>query len=603
MARSILIVKLGASGDVVRTTPLLRALDGEVTWVTAPANVALLPDDTPRPDMQAVLVEVLDPEAARRVLPGRHFDLVLSLDDEDDAVDVASLVDAGEFAGAFRGDDGALTYTDSSAAWFDMGLISRFGKARADELKLANTRTYQEMLFEMAGLEFRGEEYVLRTPARRARRPHLVGIEARAGDRWPTKRWHRFDELAAALRTRGYEVRFFEQREDIADYIADIDECTLVVTGDSLALHLATALAVPVVALFTCTSAAEIHGYGRMTKVVSPRLAQAFYRTDYVREAVEAIALDDVLAAAETHLTAAPAAAPRVTIVLVNWNGRDDTLACLRSLEGLDYPDYDVVLVDNASADGSVAAVREAHPSVTVVENARNERFARANNQGIDIAFMRGSDFVFLLNNDTEVAPDVLTRLVEAARAPSVGMVGPKIYYFDPADVLWYAGGVVNLWKGLVAHRGIREKDRGQYDDGGDTGYITACAVLVRRACIDHVGGLDESYYIYGEDVDWCERARRAGFRLVYEPRARVWHKVSSSSGGKDVAGGLTPFKVVHKTRSMFRFFRRHAAWYQWPTILLFAAAYGAKAAVLMAASGNWGGLGALFRSVFSRRV
>jgi GT2 family glycosyltransferase len=295
---------------------------------------------------------------------------------------------------------------------------------------------------------------------------------------------------------------------------------------------------------------------------------------------------------------------PLVTIILVNWNGRDDTLACLESLAALDYPRerLHLVMVDNGSEDGSVAAVRGRYPDVEVVANDSNLRFARANNQGLDIAASRGSDFVLLLNNDTEVDPAALGRMVAAARRDdAIGMVGPKIYHYQPPDMIWYAGGVISLWRGLVAHRGIRETDRGQYDRGGDTGYITACALLVSRRCLQAVGGLDEGYFIYGEDADWCQRSRKAGFRIVYEPTARVWHKVSSSSGGRAVAGGLTPFKVVHKTRSMARFFAHHASWYHWLTIPWFAIGYGVKAAVMMVASGNWGGLRALL-TVFSRR-
>jgi len=297
---------------------------------------------------------------------------------------------------------------------------------------------------------------------------------------------------------------------------------------------------------------------------------------------------------------------PRVTVILVNWNGREDTLACLRSLAAIDYPRdrLDVVVVDNASSDGSVAAVREAFPDVTVVENAANERFARANNQGLDIARARGADYALLLNNDTEVAPDFLARLVEAAESDArIGMVGAKIFFHATPEVLWYAGGVVSLWRGLIAHEGIRETDRGQYDTRRDTGYITACCVLARRACVDAVGGLDEGYFIYGEDADWCQRARAAGFRVVVEPRARLWHKVSSSSGGKDVAGGLTPFKIVHKTRSMFRFFRRHARWYHWTTIPFFMAGSFVRAAVLMVASGNWAGLRTMVAVALRRRA
>jgi GT2 family glycosyltransferase len=150
------------------------------------------------------------------------------------------------------------------------------------------------------------------------------------------------------------------------------------------------------------------------------------------------------------------------------------------------------------------------------------------------------------------------------------------------------------LSKGLIAHRGIRERDSGQYDQAGDTGYITACCILVSRRCIETAGVLDDSYYMYGEDADWCHRARLAGFRIYYEPGAKIWHKVSSSSGGQNVSGGLTPFKVRHKIRSMLKFFSRYARWYHWLTIPVFAAGYFVRAAWMMARSRNWSGIGAM---------
>lgn len=294
---------------------------------------------------------------------------------------------------------------------------------------------------------------------------------------------------------------------------------------------------------------------------------------------------------------------PLVYVVLVNWNGKDDTLACLRSLRGVNYPNFRIVVVDNASADGSVEAIDAEFPDVTLVRNQKNEMFAGANNQGIEIALREGAEFVLLLNNDTEVDSNFLNHMVETAQsAPKIGMVGPKIYFFDQPEVLWYAGGVVNLRRGLVAHRGIREPDRGQFDTTGDTGYITACGILVSRECIDAVGVLDAEYFMYGEDMDWCYRARRAGFRVVYEPRSRVWHKVSSSSGGRNIPGGLTPFKVRHKIRSTLKFFGRYAKWHHWLTIPFFAVGYFFKSAWFMARSRNWAGIGAMVSAAVRKK-
>lgn len=254
---------------------------------------------------------------------------------------------------------------------------------------------------------------------------------------------------------------------------------------------------------------------------------------------------------------------PLIWIIIVNWNGKADTLACLSSLRKISYPSRHILVVDNASADGSVEAIRAQFPEVEVIVNEKNERFARANNHGMDKALAAGAEFVLLLNNDTEVAPDFLDHLVAAAAArPEVGMVAPKIYYHHDPQLLWFAGGRINFWTGRVLHRGLRQRDFPQKHDSPEAvDFLTGCAILAKRECLDKIGLLDESYYMYAEDVDWCWRARQAGFVCFYQPAAKIWHKVSASSGGA--------FKVYHKVRSNFLFFKTYAKWYHWPTIVL----------------------------------
>ncbi len=289
-----LIVKLGALGDVVRTTPLLRVLPGEVVWVTRRESLALLPVGKGRPAAAYAF------DALPAGFAGTRFDLVVSLDDEAPAARIASSVKATTLVGAYLDQQGEVAYTDSAAAWFDMGLSSRFGKARADELKKANTRTYQEILFEMVGRRFAGEEYLVKgvdsaaEPAQRIGAALVVGLETRADARWPSKRWDKFDALSQELAGQGFEVRVFQQRPSLEQYRDDIRCCDIVVTGDTLAMHLAMALRIPAAAIFTCTSPQEIYGYGRLTKIVSPRWEEAFYRSDYVAAAVQAVTLEQV---------------------------------------------------------------------------------------------------------------------------------------------------------------------------------------------------------------------------------------------------------------------------------------------------------------------
>lgn len=254
---------------------------------------------------------------------------------------------------------------------------------------------------------------------------------------------------------------------------------------------------------------------------------------------------------------------PLVWVLLVNWNGKNDTLACLASLRKVTYRPLHILVIDNASTDGSVEAVRAQFPEVKVLANARNERFARANNQGLQMALQAGAEFVLLLNNDTEVAPDFLAQLVQAMHAHhEAGMVAPKIYYHHDPNLIWFAGGKVNLWTGRVWHRGLRQFDSPErFTQTAAVDYLTGCAILIKRSCLEKIGGLDENYFMYAEDADWCWRAQRAGFVCLYHPAAKIWHKVGASAVGE--------FKIYHKVRGNFLFFKRYAKWYHWPTIVL----------------------------------
>ena len=256
-----LIIKLGAMGDVLRTTTLLRALPGPVTWVTRPVSMPLL-ENIPQ------IGELIPFEAAAGQLQGRHFRLAACLDDEPDACRLLDLVRYDRHVGA-QLENGVVGYGASAHSWYDMGLVSRFGKAQADELKRQNTRSYQDHLFEMFGLRFANEDYVFGTAGRDADR-RRIGIEMRADARWKWKRWVEYPALVDALRADGFDVYVFEQRDDLRAFIADVNGCGVIVTGDTLTMHIALALGKPTIAVFGPTSAPEIHGYGRLTKIVSP---------------------------------------------------------------------------------------------------------------------------------------------------------------------------------------------------------------------------------------------------------------------------------------------------------------------------------------------
>ena len=248
---------------------------------------------------------------------------------------------------------------------------------------------------------------------------------------------------------------------------------------------------------------------------------------------------------------------PKVAIIIVNWNGYEDTHACARSLLAQDYEPVEIYLVDNASEDNSAARLAGDFPGFTHIARGTNEGFAMANNFAMERALKENASYVLLLNNDTVVAPNFLRHLVDAAQAEArIGMVVPKMYLHDSLNEIWFAGGSVryNEWYPFK-HIGEGEKDVGQFDVPGETDFATACCVLVRAELIREVGMFDPIFGFYCEDVDWSLRARRAGWQLRYEPRARIWHRVNRSME----RARIDP--LYYSCRNVAIIARRHLPW------------------------------------------
>ncbi|TAK50681.1 MAG: glycosyltransferase family 2 protein [Bacteroidetes bacterium] len=284
---------------------------------------------------------------------------------------------------------------------------------------------------------------------------------------------------------------------------------------------------------------------------------------------------------------------PLVYCVILNLNGRALLLETLDSVLKMTYPRFEVLVVDNGSTDGSQDAVRTSYPNLVLIENGTNLGFGEGNNVGIRYAVEHGAEWVILLNNDIAVEPAMLTEMMNVAISnPNIGILSPKIYFFSEPDTFWYAGGKINFLTGIISHRGIREQDKGQYDASGETEYATGCAFLVKREVIQTVGMFDPVYFpAYTEDADWTERARRAGYSIMYVPKARMWHKVSSFSGG-----GMTPLKTQLKVEHNLIFFKRYAAWYHWLTIPLCIGAATLRFVLQQILKGNFRIITALFR-------
>lgn len=224
---------------------------------------------------------------------------------------------------------------------------------------------------------------------------------------------------------------------------------------------------------------------------------------------------------------------PKVVIIILNWNGKQDSLECLHSVRQLTYPNYDVLFIDNGSQDDSVACISQAFSDIQIIVNTKNLGFAEGNNVGIQKALEEKADYIFLLNNDTVVDCNLLNALVEAGeKTPEAGIFGGKMYYLEPPDCFYSAGASINFREFLVKPRGYKQKDQGQFDQVAEVDFIIGCGLLIKRQVIEDIGFLDPLYFAYFEDVDWCARARAKGYKILYIPESRMWHRVAASTGG-----------------------------------------------------------------------
>ena len=254
---------------------------------------------------------------------------------------------------------------------------------------------------------------------------------------------------------------------------------------------------------------------------------------------------------------------PSVWVVLVNYNGKEDTLECVASLKAQGYPGLHVVVVDNGSADGSATAFRQAiasDPLVTLIESPQNLGFAGGNNLGIRRALEAGADFVFLLNNDTVAEQGLVQGLADAAeRDKDIGALSPLVTYYRDPDRIWFYDGAFHEQLCYMRHRHMGAKVSSEALKTQDVNFISGCAMFIRREVLERVGLLDEDYFLYFEDVEFSWRVRKAGYRLVALPQVVVRHKVSASMGAAG-SNALTPLRAYYYGRNTFLFIRRQGS-------------------------------------------
>lgn len=248
--------------------------------------------------------------------------------------------------------------------------------------------------------------------------------------------------------------------------------------------------------------------------------------------------------------TARPDTWPPVTVIVLNWNGSPYLPDCLRALQALDYPDYRLLVVDNASTDGSVALLQKEFGEVPLLCNARNEGFAAGNNSGLRQV---ESEFAVLVNPDVIAPPFWLQALLQPMIDDErIGVAGGKLTY--PDGTIQFAGGEIHPPQAFPGHAGLREKDAGQYNALRDVTYVVGAGMTLRMSMLDQIGLLDEGYFLYYEDADLCVRARRAGYRVVYAPQAAAVHVESSTTDRR------SDFYWQQMFTSRWRFLLKHEA-------------------------------------------
>lgn len=255
--------------------------------------------------------------------------------------------------------------------------------------------------------------------------------------------------------------------------------------------------------------------------------------------------------------------APLVGIVTVNWNRWPDTVECLQSLERQTYPNFRIFLVDNGSTDGSAEILRRSFPRITMVLSRENVGFAAGFNRGIRRALQEECAYVLILNNDTIADAGMLQELVLAA-GPDFALTAPLIFFHHQPKRIWSAGGRCHPVTLEMTDRYPRSLEGKNPLDPLPREYLTGCALLMDRDLFTRVGFFDERFFLYYEDMDYCLRVRRQGYRLRLVPKAKLWHKVSVSSGG---AGSVE--ERYYMAQSSVLFFRKHVRGLQWPVVMV----------------------------------
>lgn len=219
----------------------------------------------------------------------------------------------------------------------------------------------------------------------------------------------------------------------------------------------------------------------------------------------------------------------KVYLVILNYKLADKVIKCVQGVKLSSYKNYQILVVDNNSQDGIEKKIEGL--GIEFLQSGQNLGYSGGNNLGIKKALERGADYIFILNPDTEVRPDTIEKLLDGLKLYGAGIGGPKIYFDKKEKRILYAGGIFDQENVIGRHRGVDEEDSGQYDIAEETDFVTGAAMMIKREVIEKIGMLDERFFLYYEDTDYCKRAKDAGFKVMYIPQALVYHENSQSTG------------------------------------------------------------------------
>ncbi len=265
----------------------------------------------------------------------------------------------------------------------------------------------------------------------------------------------------------------------------------------------------------------------------------------------------------------------KISVVLLNYKGAEDTIACLNSLQKVNYPSLNIIIVDNASPDNSLqqiekyiltegmsyqyfqsikdAANARVRKYVTLIQSDTNNGYGHGNNIGIKYALDTDADYVLVLNNDTIVEPDFLIPMVEMCEGnPAIGIASCKINFHDNPDRIWFHGGELTPFFSKVVHFNFNEKDDGQVKKKDST-FISGCLWLIPRKVFLDVGYINEDYFMYVEDLEYCHRVLKKGYTLKVCEASQIYHKAGSSSGGHE-----SEFSVYWSAKNYIKFINEH---------------------------------------------